>query len=159
MYGIVQARGALLAGVEGLTDEQLNDEVEEGRWTVAQVLDHLYLMERGVTAQIQRALADPESRPARTKKPIERTLDRKYKVEAPAPFQPTKGFLSREEIVGRLKESRDQLLRVINDEAALEEKSFRHPVFGTMDLQQWIAFIGYHERRHLQQIEDLKTKL
>lgn len=162
MFGIEKAREELLASVEGLTDEQLNNEVEEGRWTVAQVLDHLYLMEQGITGQIQRALADPEKSPARAKKPIKRTMDRTYKVEAPEFFQPAKTFLSREEIMNRLNESRAQLFSVIKgvgDETVLERKAFKHLVFGTMDLQQWIEFVGYHERRHLEQIEELKAEL
>ncbi|HET7579667.1 MAG TPA: DinB family protein [Bacillales bacterium] len=162
MYGIEAARKKVLAAVEGLTDEQMNVQVEQGRWTVAQVLEHLYLMERGVTGLIQQALADPKSVPASRKKPIENTVDRSYKVEAPGPFQPSDDFLSREKMLDKLQGSRDQLLAVvgsIDDQAVLTQKSFKHPVFGSMDLEQWIEFIGFHELRHLQQIEELTAKL
>ncbi|HET7579396.1 MAG TPA: DinB family protein [Bacillales bacterium] len=161
MYGIEEARNDLLASVEELTDEQLNARVEEGRWTIAQVLDHLYLMERRVTEQTSKVLRDEDNEPASRKKPIENTLDRNFKVEAPTPVQPSEDFLSRNEITGKLYGSREQLLALVNgtDQALLTEKSARHPAFGTMDLAQWIEFVGLHERRHLQQIEELKGKL
>lgn len=161
MYGIEGARKDLLASVDRLTDEQLNAEVENGRWTVAQVLEHLYLIELAVTAQVEKTLADESGEPAGKKKPLERTLDRTYRVEAPTRLEPSKEFMSHEAVIGRLAESRERLLTVINgtDEPVLLERSAKHPVFGTMDLQQWIEFVGLHERRHLQQIEELKAKV
>ncbi|WP_410860827.1 DinB family protein [Peribacillus sp. SIMBA_075] len=42
-------RGELLIGVKGLSDEQLDAHPEEGRWSIIQILDHLYLMERAIT--------------------------------------------------------------------------------------------------------------
>lgn len=47
-------RGELLNAVNGLSDEQLNAQPETGRWSIIQVLDHLYLMERAITKSIFR---------------------------------------------------------------------------------------------------------
>ncbi|AXF56893.1 DinB family protein [Salicibibacter kimchii] len=164
MLGIEEARKELLTGVENLSDEQLNREVEEGRWTIAQVLEHLHLIERGLAAPIiQKELANEDSQPARKKKPIELTVDRSVqKVEATGPFVPSNEFMPLEEIKKRLSQSRATLqeaLHAVEDESILSQKSAKHPAFGTMDLEQWIEFIGLHERRHLQQIEELKAKL
>ncbi|QQK74623.1 DinB family protein [Salicibibacter cibarius] len=164
MLGIEEARKEILASVENLTDEQLNCEVEEGRWTIVQVLEHLYLIEQGLAAPIiQKELANEDSQPARKKKPIELTVDRSVqKVEATGPFVPSNEFMPLEEMKERLAQSRATLLKVLDtveDEAILSQKSAKHPAFGTMDLAQWVEFIGLHERRHLQQIEELKVKL
>lgn len=162
MYGIEEARAEVLTAVAGLTDEQLNEEVESGRWTIAQVLEHLYLIESVVAARIEKMLADEKNGPADKQKPIQRTLDRSHKAEAPAILEPSQGFQSGDVITGKLAESREKLLAIIDsagDESVLSGKSAQHPVFGTMNLQQWIEFIGLHERRHLQQIEELKAKL
>ncbi|WP_412547092.1 DinB family protein [Peribacillus simplex] len=40
-------REELLIAVKGLSDEQLDAHPEEGRWSIIQVLDHLYLMGEG----------------------------------------------------------------------------------------------------------------
>ncbi|QQK78726.1 DinB family protein [Salicibibacter cibi] len=164
MLGIEEARKEVLASAENLTDDQLNREVEEGRWTIAQVLEHLYLIERGLAAPIiQKELENDDSQPARKKKPIELTVDRSVqKVEATEPFQPSNEFMTFEEIKERLSQSRAILLKAletVEDEAILSQKSAKHPAFGTMDLAQWVEFIGLHERRHLLQIEELKVEL
>lgn len=161
MYGIEEAREAILTSVKDLSDKQLNDEVEKGRWTVAQVLDHLFLMERGVTAQIKHELADDNSTSSDRKKPIEKALDRETKVEAPEPFRPSTEFLAQKGILAQFSESRKELLKVINgieDKTVLSQKSAKHPVFGRIDLEQWIEFVGIHELRHLKQIEEIKVK-
>ncbi|SDI42678.1 DinB family protein [Natribacillus halophilus] len=163
MFGIEDARKEVLAGVEDLTDEQLNREVEEGRWTIAQVLEHLFLIEKEMTRTIEKELAKEDNEPARKKKPIELTLERSgAEREAPEPFQPTSEFMTLAEIKERLDHSRATLMKalhVVEDDAILSQKSAKHPAFGTMDLEQWIEFIGLHERRHLKQIEELKAGL
>ncbi|QDI92067.1 DinB family protein [Salicibibacter halophilus] len=163
MFGIQEARNDLLSGVEGLSDEQLNREVEEGRWTIAQVLEHLFLLEKGMTLTIEKELTNEDSQPARKKKPIELTLERSgQEREAPEQLQPSNAFMTFEEIKERLGQSRATLLerlRNVDDTTVLAKKSAKHPAFGTMDMEQWIEFIGLHERRHLQQIEELKAKL
>ena len=45
------------------------------------------------------------------------------------------------------------------NEKDLEQKSFPHPLFKELSLKQWIPFVGLHEKRHLLQIEELKSKL
>ncbi|PXW87084.1 hypothetical protein DFR56_106154 [Pseudogracilibacillus auburnensis] len=34
-----------------------------------------------------------------------------------------------------------------------------HPGFNMLNLSQWISFIGWHERRHIEQIKEVKEKL
>ncbi|GAA1377880.1 DinB family protein [Peribacillus frigoritolerans] len=82
-------RGELLNAVNGLSDEQLNAQLETGRWSIIQVLDHLYLMERAITKSISDKLKSDESIPA-VDKPIELTLNREVKVEAPSFVTPSK---------------------------------------------------------------------
>jgi hypothetical protein len=161
MYGLEERRRQLLDSVSGLSDEALNRKAEEGRWTIAQILKHLYLIERGITQQLQEVVNADEWEQAPRKKPIEKTVDRTYKVDTPAPFRPDDKFTTLEEITALLDQSRKGLLKFVNsidDESILTERSLRHFSFGRMDLAQWIEFIGWHEKRHLEQIEELKSK-
>ncbi|MDY0395724.1 DinB family protein [Virgibacillus halophilus] len=155
-----QIREEVLQAVEGLTDEQLNEELEKGRWTIMQVLDHLYLMERVVTSSITEQLAEGEHRRV-SDKPIQLTVDRSTKVEAPSFVEPSKAFITLADMKEKLAQSR-QALHQIADEAddnMLEHRAYPHPAFGELSLKQWIPFIGYHEKRHLEQIEELKKHL
>ena len=153
-------REELLQMINGLSDEQANAHPEEGRWSIIQVLDHLYLMERAVTKAIADTLAKEEGKPA-DDKPIQYTLNRDIKVDAPSFVIPTEEFQTLDEVKEKLSSSREALEAVVSDanENALNEKSFPHPMFQDLSLKQWIPFIGLHEKRHIFQIEELKSQL
>ncbi|MGE6378965.1 DinB family protein [Peribacillus muralis] len=153
-------REELLNAVNGLTDEQLNAHPEEGRWSVIQVLDHLYLMERAITKSIGDKLQSDERIPA-VDKPIELTVNREVKVEAPSYLVPSDSYQTLQEVKDKLAESRSAFVQLIDnaDESDLDQKSFPHPLFKDLSLKQWIPFVGLHEKRHLLQIEEIKSKL
>ncbi|MDN4074272.1 DinB family protein [Fictibacillus terranigra] len=155
-----EIRRQLLEAVCGLSDDQLNEPEEKGRWSIMQTMHHLYLMERSIAIIISNRLKSKISMPAE-QKPIDLTVDRSRKVGAPVFVVPTKRYLTLEKIKEKLEESRKELKKVENsaNTDALEQKSFPHPVFGPMSLKQWIPFVGYHEKRHLAQIEEIKEKV
>ena len=51
------------------------------------------------------------------------------------------------------------MIDCIRSEEALQKKAYPHPIFGLIRLDEWVPFIGYHEKRHLEQIEEIKAKL
>ncbi|QQZ08877.1 DinB family protein [Heyndrickxia vini] len=152
-------RNELWKSVDGLTDEQLNRRVSEESWSIMQVLEHLYLMEKGIVANMKKALTE-EDHPT-DPKPIQLTLNRSTKIPAPSYFVPTNDFITLAEMKTKLEDSRANLTAVEEtaDTRLFEKKSFLHPVFGQMTVKQWIPFIGLHEKRHLAQIEEIKQVL
>jgi len=94
-------------------------------------------------------------------KPFHLAVDRSRKVDAPAQVTPSNEKQTLEEMKSKLAESRAALIELEEtaSEDKLKQKSFPHPVFGLMDLKQWIDFIGYHEKRHQEQIEEIKTAI
>lgn len=155
-----QARKELLAEVNGISDENLNRKPAENRWSVKQVLEHLYLMEGAITKSIQGQLADGEVVNA-DDKPIELSVDRSKKVDAPEFAKPSEEFVTLEELKKKLEATHKGLADLANtsDEKLLAERGFQHPVFSQMSLKQWIPFVGYHEMRHTEQIIEVKTEL
>ncbi|PLS01897.1 DinB family protein [Neobacillus cucumis] len=153
-------REEVLHSVTGLTDEQLNTQVHEGRWSIMQVLHHLYLLERAITYAISNQLANGESKNV-SDKPIHLAVNRSTKVNAPSVVQPSNKFISLKEMKEKLSQSREALSKVINtaDPSLLEQRAYPHPIFGELSLKQWIPLIGLHEKRHLAQIEELKEEL
>ncbi|WP_033541554.1 DinB family protein [Planococcus sp. CAU13] len=148
-------RRQLLETVEGLPDELLNEKPAEDRWSAMQILDHLQLMENVIRKGIAQELDGGTSQKAR-EKPIELTVDRTRKVDAPPYTVPTEEFITLEEMKGKLADSR-RLLNELYDLAeteSLENKSMPHPAFGKMSLIQWFPFIGLHEKRHLEQLQE-----
>lgn len=155
-----QARQELLQTVAGLSDEDLNRKPADDRWSIKQVMEHLYLMEGAIAKTISHQLKNGETVNAEAK-PIEATTNRDVKVVAPDFATPTGDFATLAELEQKLAASHDMLKQVAEeaDEADLEAKAYPHPVFGPMSLKQWIPFVGYHEMRHTAQIEEVKEQL
>ncbi len=147
-------RKALLTAVDGLSDAKLNEKPAEGEWSPMEILEHLYLIETYIAHNITRELAVEHSEKV-MKKPIQLTISRLVKVDAPRQTSPSGDFIPLEDMKSRLEKSR-LLLDSIYDETpleVLESKSMKHPVFGKVPLVQWFPFIGLHEKRHLKQLE------
>ncbi|MBE7680851.1 DinB family protein [Paenibacillus sp. P13VS] len=146
--------------VSELDEEQLNRKPAPEQWSVMQVLRHLNLMERIIVKQAELAL-QKEQHVTVDKKPYELSLDRSRSVDAPPHVQPPAGPESLADVRRDLEQSHQALTDFAqsNDSSLLRSKSFPHPVFGEMDLAQWVDFASYHEERHLGQIKDIKQQL
>ncbi|RFU61250.1 DinB family protein [Peribacillus glennii] len=153
-------RNEVLQAVEGISVDKLNEKLEEGKWTIMQVLEHLYLMERAITHAISDQLANGESKTVK-EKPIELTVNRSTTVKAPSFVHPSEEFITLAEMHNKLSLSREAFSKIVDaaDDSLLEQRGFPHPVFGELSLKQWIPFVGLHEKRHLAQIEELKRKI
>ncbi|MET3576313.1 DinB family protein [Bhargavaea ullalensis] len=155
-----EARTELLEVVARLSDEDLNRKPSNGGWSIKQIMEHLYLMEGAVAKTIADQAVNGEETAAEMR-PIEATVNRSVKVEAPAFTMPSDQFSSKEELKQKLSSTRSMLSKAeqTSDPQALEDKSYPHPVFGMMKLKQWIPFVGYHEKRHIDQIREVKEDL
>ena len=154
------AREKLLAAVNGLTDKELNEKPADDKWSIKEILEHLCLIEGGIIKTIQSELLNGNPKEA-SHKPIESSLDRSIKIKAPKFAQPSDDFKTLKELKIKLSATHD-LLRNITDTTPLEQlekRAYLHPVFGEMSLKQWIPFIGYHELRHIEQIEEVEDSL
>lgn len=134
----------------------------EDAWNIAQVLEHLSLLEQMVVFLLSTVKTNGIPFDGRDKR-TERAVDRSVKVEAPMPLHPSGDVFTVDELVMKLNHSRHALHQVllgINDETwehlAPETK---HMVFGTLNCRQWVQFISAHERRHLLQIEEIQQSL
>lgn len=155
-----EAREALWNSVRDVHHERFNQKPAADEWSIKQILEHLYLMEGAIANNIEKQLASGKEEEAK-KRPIELSVDRTTKVEAPNEFQPTDDEASILEMEEKLATSHQALQKIANEynEATLAKKSMPHPAFGNMSLDQWVTFVGYHEERHTKQIEEVKEKL
>lgn len=155
-----QARKELFAQVEQLSDDILNTKPADDRWSIKQILQHLYLMEGGIAQTIQAQLASDKQN-ITTDKPIQLTVDRSTKVEAPDFASPDEEHATLDELKTKLTATHSALHELAEQapEELLAVKSYPHPVFGEMSLTQWIPFVGYHELRHIEQIKEVKEQL
>ena len=159
-------RARLRSRVEGLDDGRDVFRPAEGVWSVAEVVEHLSIIEgqmvRLASKLLDRAEADggaaEEARPLAAPVTIERFVEesRTQKFDAPDGVRPT-GSASVADSLARLAESRAGLhaLRPRLERVDGFAVTFPHPAWGPLNLYQWLAFVGAHEHRHLRQIERL----
>ncbi|ASN06658.1 DinB family protein [Virgibacillus necropolis] len=155
-----EARAELYNEVNGLSDEELNKKPADDKWSIKQVMEHLFLMEGAITKAIINQLENGDEVNA-DPKPIEATTNRGIKVDAPDYATPNDDFATLDELKLKLTATHQGLIKVEEtvDEKELEAKGFPHPLFGQISLMQWIPFVAYHEKRHILQIKEVKEKL
>lgn len=146
--------------VRTLSDIQLNDKIDQESWSIAQVLEHLYLMEENAIHQIGVALGSTHFE-APSSFPLHLIADRKIKISAPKNLMPTNEYQTLNHLKEKLDGSRNSLenLARFSIEEKLNEKTLIHPRFGVLTVSQWINLVGYHEERHLGQIVEIKETL
>jgi uncharacterized damage-inducible protein DinB len=158
-------RTALSNAVEQVAPARRDEQPAADRWSVAQVLDHLAIIEgrivRLVAGRITEAKAaglGPEVETSSVLDSINRNgiRDRSKPVEAPEPVRPQSG---RDAASGwqALEQSRSNLRAATleGDGLALSEVTQQHPVLGLINLYQWLIFVGAHEARHTDQISEI----
>jgi|GEM_PF-132214 len=138
---------SLLDLVEGLTDEQVHQNIIPGKWSVFENIVHLQTYQHVFIFRVKEILTG--SNPS---------FDR-YVAETD-PYFPVNCSKSTREIMQDLLGLRKDIAAQINN---LDEESLRktgsHPVFGPMDLMQWLNFFLLHEAHHLFTIFKLAAEL
>ena len=150
--------------VEGLSDEQAAARPTPEAWSVAEIAEHLALIERSVLRLMKSVLSQIEAaggggdgvaaemKPFSLEHHVERSRREKY--VAPEMARP-KGQARLADSLAHLRRSREELhaLRPRIEAADLHAVSYPHPAFGPLNVYEWLAFIGIHEARHLRQAD------
>jgi uncharacterized damage-inducible protein DinB len=162
-------RSALRDAV-GLVPAQLRDQSPgPDRWSVAQVLQHLVIIEkrigRGLTKWVGDAKAGglgPEVETSSVLHSLDLALigDRSRRRNAPDEVAP-KGDLDAASAWTALEQTRAALRAGVmpGDGLALSEVIQPHPVLGPINLYQWLLFVGAHEARHTGQVREIAAEL
>ncbi len=167
---IDRTRARLIASVEGLGEERQKFSPAPDRWSVAELVEHLSIVEGNVVRLLEKLLGEaeePDAGPGAAPAPfadpvsIEEFVERSrgVKIEAPERIRPT--GLPLADSLARLKDSRAALhaLRPRLEGVDGHALRFPHPAWGPLNLYQWLLFVGAHEDRHLAQIEALKQAM
>ncbi|TXK80679.1 DinB family protein [Paenibacillus sp. N3.4] len=152
-------RDELLRTLNGLSGDQLNKQMDPYSWSIGQVCQHLSKTEELYVLAIKKGLKSNEDSFIE-KKPLDSLFDRSNKLEAPDIAKPTDEILEHQEIIEKLKNSRETLYEILNtieDPSVLSRRHFIHPVFKEMLLIEWIESLYLHEQRHIKQINDIKN--
>jgi uncharacterized damage-inducible protein DinB len=162
-------RSELGKAVEDVPQTRREERPASDRWSVAEVLEHLVIIEGRVVKMISSRIAaaraeglGPEMETSPVLDSINRALiiDRSRRVTAPEMVQPqaagdaASGWAA-------LQQSRSNLRDAVlaGDSLALGEVTQQHPVLGLINLYQWLLFVGAHEARHTAQVREIADEL
>jgi DinB superfamily len=151
------------ARAAALTPEELNFKPDAEIWSPAEIIEHVAIVNRNILVLAGR-LVDKATAEGHAAKPgpiptlglLDILRDSKgAKLKAPERIQPT-GKFSVAESIQLIEQSSAQLRELQPRVAELDGAAvtFDHPVFGPLNLYEWIVLIGLHQNRHLQQIEE-----
>jgi len=137
-------------------------------WSVAEVLQHLSVIESRVVPMIAGKIAaakdaglgpEIETSPVLDSIDRARITDRSRRVTAPDMVQPRSAG-DAASIWSNLQQSRASLREAIlaGDGLALTEVTQQHPVLGLINLYQWVIFVGSHEARHTAQVREIASE-
>lgn len=161
LKNLAESRERLLRMAQGLSREQLHHRPAPGRWTVAECVEHIVIVEGRVLGSIQKTLeAGPDSskRSAMEGKDDELVANvagRATRIQAPDVLAPT-GRWPDEQLLKEFEAARHQTRDFVAGTAAdLRQHFYKHPVIGELDLYQWLLLIAAHCDRHRAQSEEV----
>jgi uncharacterized damage-inducible protein DinB len=158
-----ETRSAVVRAVEHLSPEDAARRPSPNAWSVDEVLTHLSLVEPGVAKRIAKSVGKAKGEGLEHETCVASVLgsldgpalEQLNEKQVAPEFVDPKTVLSLPEALAALERSRESLRHAMaeSDGWALERVVAPHPRLGTIDMYQWLVFLGRHERRHLAQIE------
>jgi len=158
---LAESRDRLMALVRGLTAEQLDYKPAPARWSVAENLEHVTLVERRAYGLIDVALRQPPDPSRHSGYPggddsLIRTLrDRSHPRSGPEQIQP-KGRWPHTQLFLEFEEARRRTCELLaNAPDDLRARFSPHALFGELDCHQWFLVVAAHCDRHSAQSEEV----
>jgi hypothetical protein len=160
---VEEKRRELLQSFEGVDGDRLCRRAAPDGWSVAEILEHLRMVESGVARLITKRVGQAKEAGLGEEKSTASVLPsfspysamlEKAVLQAPATVQPRANIDISDALEG-LESSREALRAAVVSASglALGEIKHTHQILGELDLYQWLIFVGQHEGRHRKQIE------
>jgi DinB superfamily len=161
LKSLEESHERLLLMAKNLSREQLHYRPAPDRWTVAECLEHISMVEARVLGAIQKTLEagpDPSKRSAlegMDDSIIPGAVARVTRFKAPEPLVPT-GRCPDDQLLKEFEGTRQQTRAfAVSTTADLRHHFYKHPALGDLDLYQWMLLIAGHCDRHRVQSEEV----
>lgn len=161
LKNLEESRERLLLMAQGLSREQLHYRPSPSRWTVAECVEHIVTVEGrllGIIHKILEKAPDSSKRSAMEGKDdamVDGAAGRVARFQAPEVLMPT-GRWPDEQLLKEFEAVRQHTRDFAATTCAdLRRYFYKHPVFGELDLYQWLLLIAAHCDRHRAQSEEV----
>lgn len=162
------SRDRLELAVSGIRQEQWQQQPAADRWSAAEVLEHLSMVEGSITGMLLKRsaearsagmLAAPDDDDAAHGLREDYLLDRGNRRTATEASTPRglDGVAALEALRAIRARLRDAVIAA--DDLSLRSFEHEHRALGKLNLYQWIRFVGLHEARHTAQIHEIADAL
>ena len=151
----------LRSAYDQVTPERRGVRPSPTRWSPAENVQHLTIVERRLTQRIASLIEQARALPPETETtsvlatgPAGRAVDRSRRFSTSEASEPRDADPAR--VWDDFMAARRDLMAVIvtGDGLALGAVSAPHPALGSFSVYDWIAFVGAHAARHADQIRE-----
>ncbi len=147
----------------GISDAQLNFRSAEGRWTIAEIAEHITVVEQALFGMITNQVL--KSAPVKCEDVprfsdtgiILAVTNRSQKFTAPEQVRPNGRWKTRDDLLASFEKTRTTTIDFMKNNKADLRGVFAQAPMGTMDGFQWIIFATGHSDRHLAQLKEVKA--
>lgn len=163
-----KAREQLKTAVSDISDDEAAVLPEGEKWTIAQIVEHLSMVDIGISRICSKLLEEAKVFGKFSNGTVHLSSDfleklsgiNGVKVEAPERVQPS-GKVSITEALDKMQSNKPVVdaMRDGLERYDLSESKFPHPYFGNITAVEWLIVAGGHEMRHTAQIERLLSKI
>lgn len=142
-----------------------------GSWSVAQIIQHLVLVEDRVIKELEKEIYRPPRKVSFVRRfvPTSIVSSRLLRVKAPQAVNPeaSAGETEVNEVPGKAvaianyNRARNDLKTLCANHGhdRLRQVVFKHPFLGKIDGIATVSFVSYHEQRHYKQIREVLKQL
>lgn len=158
---LTETRDGVAEAVKGLSDAQWKFKPAPDRWSVAEVVEHLAVIEdlvQGILAKMPQAPAAAADRDVRQvdEMIVAKAEDRSNKAKAPEAALPAGRWTPAGSLEHYLA-GRVQVAAILRSSPDLRGHVINHLAFGPLDGYEWILAVAAHSVRHTKQILEVKA--
>lgn len=159
---LADTRAGLADAVRGLSEAQWKFKPAPDRWSVAEVVEHLAVLEdlfvNHLWAQLMQAPAERADMDVRNLDAmiLTKVPDRSTKAKAPENIVPT-GRWTPQASLERFLADRQETANFLTSGTNLRGHVLSHPALGPLDAYEWVLGLAAHTERHTKQIMEVKA--
>lgn len=163
---LTSAQQLMLDTLGAMSVEHRDAPSHDGRWSIAQIVEHLFMVEDGTGRLVSKLLAQAAGTTETEDSTLRHSLDAfhvgdatHHRIEAPDMVVPRAG-LSLDESLAKQAVARARVIEAFRlaSGRALASVGFPHPILGPLNGYQWGLFIAQHQRRHVAQMQTVQSR-
>jgi DinB family protein len=156
-----ETRDGLISAVKGLSEAQWNFKPAPDRWSVAEIVEHLALVEGFAKSVLDKMPQAPPPADGFNAAEVDAMILAKVPIRsprytAPSGAQPT-GRWTPGEALEIFVATRRHVAEALHDTAELRRHTVPHPALGPLDGYEWVLAAAAHSLRHTGQIQEVKA--